>query len=885
MRWQVWRRRRSDEDFNEELRAHIALETDRLIEAGVDAREARASALRAFGNVAGARERFHDKHHWIWAEQLLRDCLYAWRGLWVSRAFLATTVLTLAVGLGLVTVVFTIFNAYVLRPFAVRDPYSLYEVVWHTQEAGGRTFRWHDYEAIRARTDLFESAIANGGRYVDWNGNTLAVGFVSGNYFESLGVPMLLGRGLAEFDTASIGGAPVAVLSEQVWVRYFDRDPAIVGRDFDLNGQKLVVVGVARAAFQGLDDSPEDVWVPATMAGPVLKQNVFGSNQPRAAHVVVRLRPGVAPVQAQSALALEPFESRVPGRLDAARAELRIQATRVRLNAELVAVLAPVFAAFALVLVTACANASNVMLARATARHREIGVRLALGASRGRVIRQLLTEGLLISLLAAVLGLSLASVTLRAGVAVVPGLMPSAVSSLVRIVPLEFDVRVFSFALAIATCSTLMFALLPALHATRLNLTDALRGQLSGTIGSSTLRNFLVSGQVAISLALLIVAATLMRNNGAIQSIDLGMDPHPAISINQRGDNLALTARAAAALAADSRIDRVVVTSRNPLFGQLPRTPIIRDGFSVLGASYMFVSPEYFSLLKVPIVLGRGFHPEEAREETGVAIISAAGARALWPGDDPLGKTLRIMIEPETSHAAESVRVMRSVGDNMPDSRVVTIVGVAGDVVSGLIYQGKDQAHLYLPTAPDGAHAKALLVTARPGVELRPEDLKPVLERAHPDPLLFESIPLEQMVAVQAFPLRIASWIGSLLGVLALALSASGLYGVLTYTLSQRAAEIAIRMALGATAAGVVRFVIRQSARLSGVGGAIGLLFAFTVMKLLSTFVHLDNVSVLDAGAFVLAAAIVTVAVVIASYAPARRATRTDPSELLKAQT
>ncbi len=151
MRWQLWRRRRSDDDFEDEVRAHVALETDRLVDAGVDPRDARAAALRAFGNVAGARERFHDTHHWVWWEQFTRDLGYAWRGLWHSRAFVAATVLTLAVGLGLVTVVFTIFNAYVLRPFAIRDPYGIYGIVWHTQEAGGRTFRWSDYESISAR--------------------------------------------------------------------------------------------------------------------------------------------------------------------------------------------------------------------------------------------------------------------------------------------------------------------------------------------------------------------------------------------------------------------------------------------------------------------------------------------------------------------------------------------------------------------------------------------------------------------------------------------------------------------------------------------------------------------------------------------------------------
>jgi predicted permease len=885
MRWPRWRRRRSDEDFDAEVCAHVALETDRLVDAGVDPRDARAAALRAFGNVAGARERFHDTHHWVWWEQFARDLGYAWRGLWHSRAFVATTVLTLAVGLGLVTVVFTIFNAYVLRPFAIRDPYGIYEIVWHTQEAGGRWFRWSDYEAIRGRRDLFDSVIADDARFVTSNGNTMSVGFVSGNYFDGLGVPMLLGRGLAEYDTTSIGDAPVVVLSEQTWTRLFDRDPTVIGRTIELTAQKLVVVGVTRPAFQGLEDSPQDLWLPVTMLGPVVKQDIFSGKQPRVARVTVRLRPGITAIQAQSALTLEPFESRVVGRLDTARAELRAQATPVRLSAELLALLSPVFAAFILVLAVACANASNVMLARATARHREIGVRLALGASRGRVVRQLLTEGLLISVLAAGVGLALAGLALRAGVVLFVALMPTAVSPFVRVVPLEFDFRVFLFALAVATCTTVMFALLPALQATRLTLTDALRGQISGAIKSSTLRSFLVGSQVAISLALLIVAATLVRNGGAIRGTDLGLNPNGVISVNQRGNNRALTARAVAALTSDPAIAQVIVTSRNPLFGQLPKTPIVREGKAVLAASYMFVSPEYFSMLDIPIVHGRGFRPEEANEESGVAIVSAAGAKALWPNDDPLGKTIRVLLEPDTTHVAQTVKMMRSVGDDAPGARVVTVIGVAKDVVSGLIYEGKDSAHLYLPTTAAGAHAEALLVRGRPGADLRPEALRPLLQRAHPDPLIFESMPLEQMVAVQALPLQMASWIGSLLGVLALILSVTGLYGVLTYTLSQRAPEIAIRMALGATAAAVVHLVVRQSARLSGVGGAIGLLFAFTVMKILSSFVHLDNVSVVDAGAFVAAIALVSVAVILASYAPARRAALTDPAQVLKSQT
>jgi hypothetical protein len=353
------------------------------------------------------------------------------------------------------------------------------------------------------------------------------------------------------------------------------------------------------------------------------------------------------------------------------------------------------------------------------------------------------------------------------------------------------------------------------------------------------------------------------------------------LSINQRSDRTVVR-RAAAALAADAGTEQVVVTSRNPLFGQLPKAPV-RQGDAVFAVSYVYVSAEYFSMLRIPIVHGRGFRPEEAREGSGAAIVSAAAARVLWPGENPLGKTLRLPVEEDQTRVGDTVRSLRGLdGARAPAFMLLTVVGVAGDAVTEFVYAGKGAVQVYLPTAPDGAHAEALLVRGRPGADVTVDALRPLLERIHSDPLMFETIPLDQMVGVQLFPLRLASWIGSFLGAIALALGVCGLYGVLSYTLGQRGQEIAVRMALGATAAAVVRLVMRQSAKLAGLGAAVGLLFAFVVMKVLSGFVRLDNVSVLDAGAFGVALVLVAGAVALASFGPARRATRVDPSVMLK---
>jgi predicted permease len=876
-------RKRPDADFDAEIRAHLEIEIDRLIDQGSSPEAARDAARRSFGSALAAQERFHESTRWVWLEQIGQDLRYAWRGLMSSRAFVATTVLTLAVALSLTTVVFTIFNAYVLRPFAVRDPYSLYEIRWQSTETGGRAFAWRDYPELRARDDVFDDVLAERRQALSSDGRTLSAAFVSGNYFEMLGARVLLGRALGSFDARTPAGEPVVVLSHQAWTRLFDRDPTVVGRWIELNDQPFEIVGVLRPEFSGLDEVPLDLWLPLTRHDELVTPRLFDADHPRQIWFTGRLRSGVSRERAASALSA--LMKRLVDKGDAVRAELRLQATPATISLEMLAVLSPVFAAFGLVLVTACANVSNMMLARGNARHREIGVRLSLGASRNRVVRQLLTEGLLISVLACFAALALAGVALRAGLAVLLGTLPSSIAAAIRVVPLVFDHRVFLFSLAVAAATTIMFALLPALQATRLSLTHALRGEAGTIVGTSRLRNVLVVGQVAVSVILLVVAITLARNGVAVATVDLGFETAGIVSVNQRGPGGSRVPRAATVLEADARVGQVAVTSRNPLFGEQAQMPVEPAGSrSVIPTSYMFVSPEFFSLLPVPIVRGRNFQPEEARAEAPVAIISASGARALWGGADPLGKTVRARIE-DPQAGVDEIRKLNRIGEVAEDlpGIDVTIVGVAKDVVNGFVYQGRGVPHLYLPTTSQGEHAGAIVVRGRAGTNLRLDTLRTVLQRADSNPLAFEILPLDDVLALQTYPMRAASWIGLLLGAVALALSVSGLYGVLTYTWSQRTREIGVRMALGATATAVVRLVISQSTWLAGLGAAVGLAFAFSVMKALSVVVRLENVSVLDVVAFTAALTIAMAAAALAGYVPARRAARTDPSQTLRA--
>ena len=806
---------------------------------------------------------------WIAFDQLVHDLRYAWRGLWKSRTFAATTVLTLAVGLALVTVVFTVFDAYVLRPFAVRDPYRLHVLGWEAKDAQGWRFSLPEFEELKGRTDLFDDVSAERTQFVLSGKRQLYAGFVSGNYFDMLGVRVSQGRPLADIDVTA-GGNAVAVLSDDAWARLYNRDPGAIGRTIELNRQVVVIVGVMRPEFSGLDDSPRDLWVPLTLSGPIANVDPFSPSRPREVVLTARLRRGVTAPQAQGALGA--FMSAVSGRAEGVRASVLLLATPAPFSLELIALLAPVFVAFGLVLAAACANVSNVMLARANARHREIGVRLSLGASRGRLVQLLLTEGLVIATLAAMAGLALAALVLKAGLAVFVAMMPPSVAALIRIVPLDFDYRVLLFATGSAAATTLMFALLPALQATGGTLTHALRGEAGASVRTSTLRNVLVAAQVTVSLVILIAAATFVRNGRHLTAIDLGLQTEGVVSVNDHTRGPSLIGAAARALAADARVEAVAVTAVNPLFEQSRQTLVTPEGAEVaMTTRYTFVSPEYFPILGIPILRGRTFRADEATSEAHVAVISAATARAFWPGLDPIGRTLRVGHDDSRD------------GAPLAGYSNVVVVGIARDVVSGFVYDGVDRAHLYLPTSPAGPHAAALLVRGRVPSTFRRDALPGILERVHADPFAFEALPLSEVLALQMFPLRIASWIGVLLGGIAIVLSVSGLYGVLTYTLSARTREIGIRMALGATSGRVLRLVMRQCVRLSAWGVLAGLAIAFVAMKILSSVIEMRNVSVLDAGAFAVATGVVAAAAALAAYIPARRATRIIPAQALRA--
>ena len=379
-------------------------------------------------------------------------------------------------------------------------------------------------------------------------------------------------------------------------------------------------------------------------------------------------------------------------------------------------------------------------------------------------------------------------------------------------------------------------------------------------------------GQVAVALVLVITAVTIARNGAAIGALDLGFDTNGVMSINVRGEEDELARPLADALATDPRVQSVAVTSGNPLFNAARIVAAAPTGAAAsVRTRCTFVSPEFFPVLGLPIAEGRGFRTDEARSASRVAIVSASTAKAFWPGESPIGKTIRI----ERSNG-------RPV-DDIPEYPEVTVIGAVRDIVTGMIITGHEPNHIYLPIDRSDVHATAILFRGGTDRELNAETLQEIFSRVVPDPQIFEALPLGEVRDLQMYPLLAASWVGSLLGAIALLLSVTGLYGVLMYAVSQRTKEIGIRMALGATARAVVGLVFRQCTRLATLGTAIGAAFAFIVLKVLNAAIPLNTISLVDVVAFAAGLVLVIAATLVAAYQPARRATRIDPAQTLRA--
>jgi predicted permease len=863
--------RRVERDLHDELSFHIARETKKLVDEGLEPARAGDTAQARFGSTTVAADECRDERGTAFVANLIRDVHYALRTFRRAPLATITIVVTVAIGLGVVAVLFTILNMFLFRVDAVPDITEMYAVERPRLANGDRSLLTRpQFEALRVETRVFSDAYA-ALPDIDLrvNGQVMAVTLVSGNFFQVIGVNSVIGRTLAPSDDQRSGGNPVVVLSEKGWERRFNRDPNVLGRTVLVSGAPFEIVGVMPAGLRGLEVSAPDFWAPLSLLAQFVPGHA-GNEDTVGVDVVGRLKPGVSMESARAQLSA--WDSNQPRPTADRRADTLILLPRrgtLPQPMEAVAVFTPLFFAFGLILLIGCANVANLLLARAVARQREIGIRLSLGASRRRIIRQLMTESSLLALVAAVGGYLVSRVTLEAAVYWAMRTTPVDLGDININVPAA-DWRVAVFLVIAAIAATAFFAFMPALHATRIEPVRTLRGELVKDVRPGRARNALIGIQVFASALLLICAAVFLRSATASSRFDPGLRTADTVII----DIINEPTRAAMLQAIASESTITAYGAVRPAILARPRDAFAEVGTSRTHVAYKFVSPEYFDVFGIPILRGRSFTTAERDGEHPVVIVSESMALSLWPNGHGVGETFRL--EPELNSESQP-------RDEPPmPSRLVTVVGVSREV-TGFRFSDVKDAGIFLPTSVNTPKTSVVArISGDPDVARR--TLIDHLTRI--DPNMGMIVTMRTVARLEVFFLQIAFWVSLVLGGLALLLTVSGLFSVLSYLVEQRTREIGVRMALGASSQKVTQLMLAQTTRpviyglLAGAGVATSLaslLIAIPAGATISEIVH-----VTDPVAYAASLLVVVAACLLAVWIPATRAAHVDPMQTLR---
>jgi predicted permease len=817
-------------------------------------------------------------------DTLLKDIRYAVRTLAKARGFAVVAVLTLALGIGATTAMFSVVNAVLLRPLPFRQPEGLVALgEFNTQrqapEIPRGSFSYPELLDVRQRNHSFESVALYSSGSFTLTGAGAAVHVnsdnVSAGLFQMLGVQPVLGRSFLPSEDDP--GHHVAILANEFWRGFFHSDPNVVGRSVNLNGRSFTIVGVMPAGFQfPIRETPRDVWVTFSLWAesdnpkdpPLVSQRGAHSGQ-----TIARLRPGVTLAQANVDLASIarqlsaefPKQSLHTGMAASREIDYLLGKTKTPLLV--------LFGAVGLVLLIACANVANLLLARSSARSAEIAIRAALGASRARIVRQLVTEALVLSLSGALMGVGIAIWALSAIVRFYPANLPRAEQ-----VGIDLPVLLFTMALGIGT--GLLFGLAPAMKASVANLTEAMReGRTMTAAGAQThWRSALVVCEVAMGVMLLIGAGLLLRSLNRLTHADLGFNPEHVLTANfdlsDTGYDPDKKVQFISELMERTRALPGVVHAAAALPMPLDR----QDGWSVAfnfpdhpvpessepEAQFYIVQPGFFETMQMSLVRGRTFDKRDQRNSDPVVVVTASFASKFFPNEDPIGK--HVIVGAGDSAARKKFRNRE-------------IIGVVGDVRNSDIAQAPIPTY-YMPMPQLMWGTPTLIVRTAGDPTAITGALRKTLADMDPEAPLYEPRTLVELLALDLGRARFQAILLAIFALVALVLTAVGLYGVMAYSVAQRTHEIGVRMALGASRNDVLAMVLRRGVVLTVAGIAAGIVGALALAKVIESLLY--QVPPRDPATYVVVVLTLGTVALLASFLPAMRATKVDPMVALR---
>jgi len=803
---------------------------------------------------------------------LLQDLRYGIRTLAKNPGFTIVAVLTLALGIGANTAIFSVVDAVLLRPLPYPQSERLF-VVYQTlpQDPAQNTgVSYPNYLDWTQQNQAFDSIAAARGNSQALSGQGeptyIESGSVTSNYFDVLRVKPMLGRTLQSSDDA-LDASPVVVMSETLWRARFGADPAIVGKTITLEQHAVTVAGIVPAYFHpSVPDSAAQLWVPLRQDG--VFSDMHGRRAGHYLAVLGRLKPGVTAAQAQSEMAAlqdrlaeqYPNENKGWG--------IRVVSLQADMAGNVRAALLVLLGAVGFVFLIACANVASLQLARAASRRKEIAIRVALGAGRQRLLRQFLTESVLLSFIGGAVGLVLAYEALQGLIAWLPADLP-------RVSEIHVDARVLAFGLALSVLSGVIFGLAPAWHSSESRLAEALEGARGAgeERTSHRARNAFVIAETALAIVLLIGAGLLIRSFARLQQVNVGFNPAQLLTAQvglprakyakpeqwisfyqQTLERMnALPGAQEAAVAVPLPLSDSYINLAFEIEGRPPRAKSESPT-----ADFVAISPNYFHVLQVPLLRGREFRGADSESGPKVCVISSSVAQQLFPNDSALGQ--RILIGYPTNSSRE-------------------IVGIVGDVKDSDL-SARQTAQIYVPFVQNPLWAADIAVRARGNPSSLGGALREQIRAIDSALPVAEVKPMEEAIGSSIAQPRFRTALLSLFGAAALLLAAIGIYGVLAYTVTQQTREIGIRMALGANPGRVLRLVLARGLRLAGAGTVIGVLAALLLTRLLGSL--LFDVSATDPLTFAAVAGLLLAVALLACYVPARRAMRVDPMVALR---